>query len=344
LAPVPSIKDIQIKTVEAALHPEKDHTELLEKLNASLEKWTQGVNDKKPQVKLKHLKDFFDKKKNPLSSEKTINEVFKCLSNSLVGQRHLLKGLKEKIILSSVGIRKSDNFSSPDCFVISGPEFSGKSYFVDLLKNSLQKYGANVLSYSGVHFADAFAPHKIATAHGNNTSLCEKVLISPNSIIIIDDFHKVDALAIPLFNQIFKQGKFQMSNGEMADFTHCKIFLTSATSSSLSSMGFQKDAPSGKDNLMIHPDILSLIDEPFSLRELNERELRRLLWMKLKRLKNRIKDNDIDLKFNFNYLREIISQLKSEKNKAEALNKKILSEIMPSISDAILKGNQKINL
>ena len=95
---------------------------------------------------------------------------------------------------------------------------------------------------------------------------------------------------------------------------------------------------------MIHRDILSLIDEPFSLRELNERELRRLLWMKLKVLKNRLKDNDIDLKFNFNYLREVISQLKSEKNKAEALNKKILSEIMPSISDTILKGDQKIKL
>jgi len=340
----PSIKEIQVKTVEAALHPEKDHTKLLEKLNASLEKWTEGVHDKKPQVKLKHLKDFFDKKKNPLNNRKTIDQVFKCLNNSLVGQRDLLNGLKEKIILSSVGIRKSDDFSSPDCFVISGPEFSGKSYFVDLLKNSLQKYGTNVLSYSGVHFADSFAPYKIATSQGNNTSLCEKVLIYPNSIIIIDDFHKVDNSAIPLFNQIFKQGKFQMSNGDIADFTHCKIFLTSAISSSESSMGFQKEDPSGKDNLMIHRDILSLIDEPFLLRELNERELRRLLWMKLKGLKNRLKDNDIELEFNFNYLKEIINQLKSEKNKAEALNKKILSEVMPSISNTVLKGDQKIKL
>ena len=340
----PSIKEIQVKTVEAALHPEKDHTKLLEKLNASLEKWTEGVNDKRPQVKLKHLKDFFDKKKNPLNNRKTIDLTFKCLNNYLVGQRELLKSLKEKIILSSIGIRKSDDFSSPDCFVISGPKSSGKSYFVDLLKNSLQKYGANVLAYSGVHFADAFAPHRIATSHGNNTSLCEKVLIYPNSIIIIDDFHRVDNSAIPLFNQIFKQGKFQMSNGDIADFTHCKIFLTSAISSSESSMGFQKEIPSGKDNLMVHCDILSLVDEPFPLRELDERELRRLLWMKLKILKNRLKDNDIELEFNFNYLRKIADELKSEKNKAEALNKKIQSEIMPSISAVILRGNQKIKL
>ena len=66
--------------------------------------------------------------------------------------------------------------------------------------------------------------------------------------------------------------------------------------------------------------------------------------MKLKGLKNRLKDNDIELEFNFNYLKEIINQLKSEKNKAEALNKKILSEVMPSISNTVLKGDQKIKL
>ena len=134
-----------------------------------------------------------------------------------------------------------------------------------------------------------------------------------------------------------------MSNGEVADFTNCKIFLTSAISSSQSSMGFQ-GAASDKANLMLHPDILSLVDEPFTLKELDERGLRRLLWMKLKRIKNRIKDNDIGLEFDFAYLRGIVSQLKTEKNKTEALNKKILSEIMPNISKAILKGSQKIKL
>ncbi len=66
--------------------------------------------------------------------------------------------------------------------------------------------------------------------------------------------------------------------------------------------------------------------------------------MQLKRIKNRIKDNDIGLEFDFAYLRGIVSQLKTEKNKTEALNKKILSEIMPNISKAILKGSQKIKL
>ena len=294
-------------------------------------------------MKLNHLKDFFNRKKNPLSNKKIINQIFKSLDESLVGQRELLEKLKDKIILSSVGIRKTDNFSTPDCFIVTGPEFSGRTYFADLLKDCLQKSGVNVLFYSGVHFADTFAPHKIATSQGNNTSICEKVLISPNSVIIIDDFHKVDATAVPLFNQIFKQGKFQMNNGEIADFTNCKIFLTSGISSSQSSMGFQ-GASSDKDNLLIHPDILSIMDECFSLKELDEKGLRRLLWMKLKRLKNRLKDNDIELEFDFHYLKRVVKEIGPEKNKTKSLNNKIISEITPSVSKAILEGKKKIKL
>ncbi len=339
----PSIKSQQEETMAAALDPDKDHTKLLEKLNESLEKWTEGVSDMIPEVKLSHLKDFFKKKTNPLNNQKTVEKVFSCVGKSLVGQNDLLQKLKDKIILSGLGIKKTDNFSAPECYVISGSRFSGKSYFLDIFKHTLQKYGVNVLSYSGVHFADNFAPHKIATSQGNNTSICEKVLISPNSVIIIDDFHKVDNSAIPLFNQIFKHGKFQMSNGDVADFTNCKIFLTSDISSSQSSMGFQ-EASSEKDNLMIHPDILSLVDECFPLKQINEKGLRRLLWMKLKRLKSRLKDNDIELSFDFKYINQTIKSIIKERVKVEALSKKILSEITPFISDSVLKGEKNIKL
>ena len=339
----PSIKEIQVETMEAALDPEKDHTKLLERLNESLGNWTEGGSDEIPEVKICHLKDFFAKKRNPLSNNKIIDSCFSSISKLLVGQKSFLSKLKQSITLSALGIRKTDNFSSPDCYVISGSKFSGKSHFLFLLKDTLQKHGANVLSYSGVHFADLYAPHKIATSQGNNTSLCEKVLITPNSVIIIDDFHKVDNSSIPLFNQILKDGKFQMNNGDMADFTNCKIFLTSDISSSQSSMGF-KEAKTEKDNLMIHPDILKHVDECFSLKQIEDKDLRRILWMKLNRLKDRLKDNDINLSFDFDYINSVIKSLSSEKAKIQVLNKKILSEITPFISNRILNGENNVKL
>ena len=66
--------------------------------------------------------------------------------------------------------------------------------------------------------------------------------------------------------------------------------------------------------------------------------------MKLKRLKNRLEDNNINLEVDFKYIKEAVDQVKSERNKTEALSKKILSEITPYVSSAILKGQQSIKL
>ena len=227
--------------------------------------------------------------------------------------------------------------------MISGEKLSGKSLFAELFENSLRKHGVNVLSYNGVHFSDAAAPHKIASSQGNNSSICEKISMYPNSVIIIDDFHKIDPLAVPIFNQILKEGKFQMNNGEIADFSNCKIFLTSALASGQPSMGFQVDEVS-RENLKVDKNILPLVDDCFFLNKLTERDLRRLLWTKLKRIKKNLKSNDIDLIFDFKFIKETVSKIQKEKSKVSALNKKIAKEITPLISKKILKGKLQIKL
>ena len=195
----PSIKEMQTEIVESALHPEKDHSALIEKLNKSLEKWVESDETKnKPEVTTFHLKEFFDRKINPLSKKKKINKVFDCISRSFIGQADVLEELKHEIILRSIGVRTNRKFSTPECYVVSGDESSGKSLFCELLEDSLQKHGINVLSYNGIHFSDNFSPHKIASSQGNNTSICEKIVITPNSVLIIDDFHKIDKTAVPI--------------------------------------------------------------------------------------------------------------------------------------------------
>ncbi len=66
--------------------------------------------------------------------------------------------------------------------------------------------------------------------------------------------------------------------------------------------------------------------------------------MKLKILKNRLEDNDIHLSFDFDYIKEVTQEIWKSKNKTEALNKKILSQITPYISDKTLKGDKNIKL
>ena len=341
----PALKEVQAEVVKSALSPEKaaDHSALVKHLDESLKKWTKEVTTEVPQVQVQHLKDFFAKKVNPLNDKKTVDKIFKCIGKSFVGQHNVLTRLRDKIVIRSIGLAGSEDFSSPDCFMISGRKLSGKSLFTELFETSLRKHGVNVLSYNGVHFSDATAPHKIASSQGNNTSVCEKINMYPNSVLIIDDFHKIDPLAVPIFNQILKEGKFQMNNGEIADFSNCKIFLTSALASGQPSMGFRVEEVS-KENLKVDKNILALVDDCFFLNKLTERDLRRLLWTKLKKIKNNLKSNDIDLIFDFEFIKETVSKIQEEKFRVSALNKKIAKEITPLISKKILKGELQIKL
>ena len=339
----PALKEAQAEMIKSTVNMEGDHSELLEKLNESIKNWTKKITTKAAKVKLHHLKDFFAKKVNPLNSKDAIDGIFACMGKSLVGQQEMLTSLRDKILIQSIGVDGSHDFSSPDCFAVSGGKLSGKSLFAQLLEDSLRKNGVNVLSYNGVHFSDRVAPHKIASSQSNNTSLCEKINIHPNSVLIIDDFHKIDPSAVPIFNQILKEGKFQMNNGEIADFSNCKIFLTSALATGQASMGFRPEEIT-KENLSINKDILPLIDGCFFLKKLNERDLRRLLWGKLKTIKKNLKSNDIDLVFDFKFIKKTVSKIRKEKFRVNALNDKITKDITPLISEKILKGKSRIKL
>jgi ATP-dependent Clp protease ATP-binding subunit ClpA len=339
----PSIKEMQTEIVESALDPEKDHSAIMEQLNKSLEKWVESdENSTKPEVTLFHLKEFFDRKINPLSKKQKINKVFDCLKQSFVGQSDVLDKLKHEILLSSIGVRTTRKFSTPECYVISGEDSSGKSLFCELLEGSLQKHGINVLSYNGVHFSDNFSPHKIASSQGNNTSICEKIVITPNSVLVIDDFDKIDKTAVPIFNQILKEGKIQMNNGDIADFSNCKIFLTSCLSHN-SQLGFNVER-SRNDNPLIDKDIYSLIKNSFILNELKTKDLRRILWNKLKNIKSNLQDSDIFLDFSVNYIYAKVEQLKKESSPIKKLNELVSSNIKPFISDCVCNGNDKIEL
>jgi len=338
----PSIKEIQTQIVESALNPNKDHLQLVEKLNKSLEKWSDFDKEDKAVVELDHLKDFFEKKVNPLNKKIKVKRIFECISKSFVGQKEVLDKLQHEISLSSMGVRSEQRFSTPDCFIVSGDECNGKSFFCDLLEEALNKYGVNVLSYNGVHFSDSFAPHKIASSQGTNTSICEKIIISPNSVIIIDDFHKIDLSAVPIFNQILKEGKIQMSNGDVADFSNCKIFLTSCLSQT-QALGFVQAENQG-GNPLINKDILSLIKNSFILNKLKMKDLRRILWNKLTSLKSNLKENNIDLRFNARYIVNTIDKLNGEEFKIKRLNEIVYLKIKPFISHSISKGVDRIKL
>jgi ATP-dependent Clp protease ATP-binding subunit ClpC len=331
----PEIKELQDQIV-TSISSGGVYKDLMSCMNTRLKSWSDRMADTAPEVTTQHLKDFYSKKENPLCKPPILKDVIGNLSKTFVGHRKILKDLEKEILVSNYRLNNKQD-SAPSTYCLSGGSPTGKTFFCSLLKDDLEKSGANILFYNGVHFSDEFASYKIASEKNNNTSLCEKVDIHPNSIIVIDDFHKVHASAKTLFAQIFKEGKIQMSNGDIADFTNCKIFLTSSLVES-KSMGFNSDSEDPES--VVFSELKQYFDCELFLHKLTERDIRRVLWQKLNKIKNSLASDCINLRFKFDFIKEFCSKITS----LSTLDEKIESVINKFITESLLGNKSEINL
>jgi len=305
-----------------------------------LTSWTNEKEEELPDVTVKHLKEFFSKKENPLRKSNILSDLSHSLKEKFVGNDKIIDSLIESISLSSYGIHKKS--SVPSIYCITGEESTGKSFFCSTLKDSLEKSGVNVLNYSGVHFSDEFAKFKILPEIMNNTSLCEKINIYPNSVIIIDDFHKLHLSVKSLFAQILKDGKLQMSNGDIADFSNVKIFVTSGVENT-SSMGFNSDKESPTSS--IFKELLSLVDCNVLLQQIKKKDIFRILYNKLQKINDDLRLNKIEVVFTLSFLKKFARSCKNlvdfEERFETHINKFICEKITENCSEINLN---KINI
>jgi len=314
---------------------------LFEDLNQKLELWQEKVMKEKPVVGLQHLKDYFETKKNPLSSPEVCKNVSLFMRREFVGQKKTLKDFFETLGKVSMGLGKKASTSCPDSYLFYGAKSSGKTLFAKTLKNALEKNGSSVIYYSGSQLADAYSPYKIISEHGKNTTLCEKVVMNPNCVIIIDDFDDIHFTCIDLFSQILKDGKLQMSNGDIADFSNCKFVFTCKADES-SSMGFN----SSKENLgpKLNKKLLALMEQSLFLSNPLPRDLRRIVYNRLKKIKTNLLFQDVGFEFNFKFIQNLVEKNKCEENCAETVNRAIESEIVGIVAQKIINGDKEIHL
>ena len=152
--------------------------------------------------------------------------------------------------------------------------------------------------------------------------------IHPNSVIIIDDFHKVHISVKTIFAQILKEGKIQMSNGDIADFSNSKIFVTSGIQND-NSMGFNSSSETPVSS--VFQELISLFDCNVFLRSLRKKDIFRVLWHKLKKINSDLQINDIEVIFSLKFLKKFAKESKSlidfEKRFEERINKFICQKI-----------------
>ena len=339
--PDETVRDSQRKLYGAIDEDGDVNPKLFEEFNKKLESWQERISKEEPTVNLSHLKEYFSRRANPLSFTKTCNSIFDYMRKEYIGQKEVLRGFRKSLNTVSIGLGKKNGFSSPDSYLFHGPDSVGKTLFAQTLSDALQKNGASVIFYSGVQLSDDYAKYKIVSDANKNTSLCEKIIISPNSVVIIDDFNELHWSCVSLFEQILKEGKITLANGEIADFSNCKFIFTSKTEKD-NSMGFNSSKPSEMQPMM-NSKLRKLVEKSWFLNNPSQKDLRRIVYKKLCDMRKNLDMQEVSLTFSFPFIKGFVEKHFSENNPAGALNKAVDEELIAHIISQIDLGVKLIS-
>ena len=263
----------------------------------------------------------YEKTKIPVSHLKTLNEkkIIKQLKNIVFGQDKVI----EKMI-HSIFINNKASKNRPTVLLLVGKSGVGKTFLV----KEYAKLLYNVESFIRIdmsEYKDEFSSSKIIGAppgyvgYNDNKSVLDKVKYNPYSVLLLDEIEKASPSVMKLFLQVFDDGFMTNSVGEVVDFSHVTIFMTSNLGSERSAIGFsgnKKNIVIDKIKNFLGVELLNRIDEVLMFNDVDSDCVDKIIRKKLTDIGEKRKIQNI-------ISTEIVEKIKSEINFEESGARKI---------------------
>lgn len=271
------------------------------------------------EVTIDVLRAYFNKKINILFQNENIANLSEYLSDTMIGQSNAINNFVQKLKMSSLGLQALNPNKAPSVFCIHGEKNNGRSFFCSSVANFIKMNNGLVLEYNGIEFDTV---DKVISADLDGNSLAQKVSISPNCVVIIDDFHKInDGECSISFRQIFKEGRIRKKDGEISDFSNV-VFIISTPSIESANLGFASGT-SQEEKAMISKEINEFVSYQIKLDNLTQESLKKIAEDSFKRIHTNLKEKGLNFEFNSVVLNKIAESSFLDKNKIKTLETKI---------------------
>jgi ATP-dependent Clp protease ATP-binding subunit ClpC len=226
-------------------------------------------------------------------------------SARVIGQDEAVSAVVERIAMLKAGL--NDPGKPIGVFLFAGPTGTGKTELAKTLTEFLFGSVERMIRLDMSEYQTADSTMKIlgsGEAAQPTDSLITLVRKQPFSVVLLDEFEKAHANIWDLFLQVFDDGRLTDQLGQVADFRHTIIILTTnlgATSHRGSGLGFSPvtHAFSG-DQVMravaqtFRPEFQNRLDKVIVFRELSRDLMRGILKKELARVLERrgLKDRE----------------------------------------------------
>jgi len=229
----------------------------------------------------------YSKTKIPIQKIVNLNKksIYNHMINTVIGQNEAIKEILD-VTLSS----KTFNRKSPFSLLLVGKSGVGKTFFVKEYAKLLYSKEA-FIKLDMSEYKESHTVSKIIgsppgyVGYLDNNFVLTKIKQNPYSVILLDEIEKANSAVLKLFLQVFDDGYMTTSNGEVIDFSHTTIFMTSNLGTNQNSIGFKDfngDVIKNKLIDFMGIELINRIDKIVYFKDMNEKSIQKIIEKKLR--------------------------------------------------------------
>ncbi len=281
-----------------------------------------------------------------------------ALHGRVVGQNQAIKAVSRSIRRTSAGIQDPNRPSGS--FVFLGPTGVGKT---ELARTLAEYMFGDQESMIRLDMSEYMERHTVSRLVGSppgyvgydeGGQLTEQVRRKPYSVVLFDEIEKAHPDVFNILLQILEDGMLTDAQGRQVNFKNVVLIMTSNVGAQhinkTQSLGFgggneglsykeMKSRVTSELRKIFRPELLNRIDETIVFHKLEREDMRHIIEIQLKRLRNQMTDRDVSIEFTTEALDKLSDAGYDPAFGARPLRRILQRMIEDPMSEMILRGD-----
>lgn len=278
-----------------------------------------------------------------ISQLQAIKAVSKAIRRGRLGLKDPRRPLGSFLFLGPTGVGKTELAKS-----LAEVLFGSKNDLVRLdMSEYMEKYSVSRLIGSPPGYV----------GYGEQNPAVEVIRIKPYSVILFDEIEKAHPDVLNIMLQMLEEGEITDSLGRKISFRHSVVIMTS----NIGTKDITRSKPLGfsstpedinyqtmKNNIiselkrLINPEIINRIDEVVVFKRLTRDDMRKIVDLVFKEVKDRVSEKDIDIELSDNAKELLVEQGYDPAYGARPLRRAFRNLLEDPLVEEYLQGNIKI--